>query len=110
MAVLHDWVARRADGSVLSRSEFLATSNLPKHSVREMLVSVDAGQVRTIVDPAKGETVRVFTRRTISSGGDGAGTGDTVVVEVAPDPERPDRFVRLYIGKEIILSTEDLYG
>lgn len=114
MTALVDWVARDQKGRTLTRAEFVGTSNLPRHSVREMIVQTDAGRVRALLDPTKGETIRVFTRRSISAEAGSTltpgETADTVVIEIAPDPDRPDRFVRLYLGREVLLSTEDFYG
>lgn len=112
MALLVDWVARDLAGKTLDRQEFLHTTNLPPFGIKEMWVTLDGARIRLLVDPTKGETVKAFTRRSVNINNPGAtqDPGGTVVLEICPDPDRPDRFVRLYIGKEIVLSTEDLYG
>lgn len=113
MAEVTDWTALDVNGRVLTRAEFIGTSNLPRLGVREMLVLLDGGQVRAVLRPDRGESIRVFTRRslTLAPGAAQAQStdpGGVVVIEIAPDPDHPERFVRLYVGREIVLSTEDL--
>ncbi len=111
MSRVEDWKAAHVDGRILERKEFLNAKNLPD-GIREALIKLDDGSLRVIVDPSKGERIHMFTRRAASLGAltQGGPIGDTAVIEIRPDPDRPDLFVRLYVGKEVVLSTQDLYG
>lgn len=110
MASLLDWRSAGSDGEGC-RAEFKGPGHQLPASVREVLVATTDGDLRVLV--REGARAGVFTRRQQACAANGELVGaieDTVVVEIVPDPERPDRYVRLYLGREIILSTEDLYG
>jgi hypothetical protein len=104
------WQAIRVDG--VARESHAPGAGLADPEVREAVVRVDSGAVRVKARPERGERIRVFTRRSIGCGVSAAGAepAGTVVLEIAPDPDKPERVVRLYIGREVVLSTEDLYG
>lgn len=108
MSVIEGWSALRLDGAV--QESKVRGGGLAGENVREAVVRVDSGALRVKVRPELGERLKVYTRRELAADFRGNPTGDassTVVIEIAPDPDRPDRLVRLSIGAEVVLSTGD---
>lgn len=118
MAEVLDWRAITADGKVLSRepqqSVIHIAGALPDgtvEAIKQMNVATDhltMPLVQIEVDPWKGQTMRVFTRRSVTLGG---GVPMNIpVMEIIPDPAHPERFVRLYMYPNgPVLSTIDRY-
>lgn len=102
MPEIVDWVAESAEGHVrVRKGEVL----FPPITTERVLVQTDVGRLMVDVDP--GQQVRLITKRVMSQfRGDG---GTTAMVEIQPDPSRPDEFVRLYVTAQgLVLTTKDL--
>lgn len=114
-----DWTATEVGnpGRTISRGEVPSIASLQLDQIKAMAVVTDhpfARVVRASLRPEQGEHIRVFTRRKAEiRAADGTQVGDsgTVVIEIAPDPSSPEKFVRLYIHNDgLLLSTEDLFS
>lgn len=99
MPEIVDWVAATAIGHV-RRGE----AAQPPEATHHVEVSTDVGKVQVSVNP--GERVRPFTRRVSQHLGK---TSGAAVIEITPDPSRPDMYVRLYVtANGLVLTTKDL--
>lgn len=119
MAEVLDWKAITADGKIISREPQMSVIHIPGaqpdgsvEAIKQMNVLTDhltMPVVQVDVDPWKGQTMRVFTRRSATLGADGR--QDSIpVMEVIPDPAHPEIFVRLYLYPNgPVLSTIDRY-
>lgn len=113
MASIIDWSAIGPDGLVVEHRTGSGYISSPDKVVSDLVVRLDQGTLKVKLRPEAGESVRVFTRRSMSMSANGQPNGEatgTVVIEIVPDSTKPDKFVRLYVGKDLTLSTEDHYG
>lgn len=119
MAEVLDWKAITADGKVISREPQMSVIHIPGalvdgtvEAIKQMNVATDhltMPLVQVEVDPWKGQTMRVFTRRTATLGANGE-QQSIPVMEVTPDPAHPEIVVRLYLFPGgPVLSTIDRY-
>lgn len=106
MPTVRDWVAATDSGSIVRRDE--APGRQVPEDARELAVETDTARVRAVVRAARGERLRVVTRRRACirmDGGEGPRSPDTPIIELAVG----GAVVRLFVkGDEFVLSTEDL--
>ena len=116
------WLATTVDGKRITRRDNPSLSWAEGEKVSKAFIRTDSPKCPSVqieVDPYKGQKARMFLRNTLSSsdphpessfvpimGGLGI-----LVIEVAPDINKPDQWVRLYIhpDKGVILSTKELH-
>lgn len=110
-SIPHDWRATLLDGTTRDRADVIAFNNLPVDEVARfeaMTGNPQMPMVRVVVDPRKGERLKMFTRRGAQIHPAKGMISNTAmpVFEVVPDPTKPGQFVRLYLHPDgPILST-----
>lgn len=113
MPAIVDWVARLTDGKVMNRREVKSLAEVPTDRIEMMKIQTSHPGVPNLgVKVIPGSIVRVFTRRSLkmnARSGQQLDDGSVPVIEVCPDPGKPEVFVRLYLHPDgILLSNEDL--
>ncbi len=104
MAAIRTWRALTLDGEWLEKPAALARGLA---QLRAVVVELEGGAtIQLECDPTRGEQLLVFTRHRRSTN---LPSASMPVLEIRNDPERPDRFVRLYLHpvKGLVLSTRE---
>lgn len=126
MSTVHGWTATTESGEVIDRDaapglfasvpvpadlpEGMAWPLLPADTraaaVRDLSLVTDRGTLRALVQPARGERVRVFTRRAVRV--NPAGGSESLSVPVI-ELETGGARVRVFVGDSgIIIATDDV--
>ncbi len=113
MSLIVDWTAVCGDGLTIPRAQGLSPSELPHDAVRRIDLVTDHPTmrgVRAVIRPGSGERIKFYNRRSMTAGtGAGVSFGSIPVVEITPDPARPEKKVRVFLHADgIVISTEDL--
>lgn len=113
MPAIVDWVARLVDGRIMNRRETQTFAEVPTDHIEMMKIQTSHPGVPNLgVKVIPGSIVRVFTRRSLkinARNGQQLDDGLVPVIEICPDPGKPEIYVRLYLRSDgILLSNEDL--
>jgi len=107
----HKWSAETTDNKIITKRDVSSTINLPV-DVDSLTLYTDSPVypvLRAKVNSKIDQKIRTFTRHVIQLNGNMSKISITVI-EIVPDPSKPDQFVRLYMHPTLgpIISTLDI--